>query len=263
MTMSILKRALYMGLGAMLALAIAIGGIAVFAQDDDPETVAPEGEADSGVLPWSRGFHAEVRSFRGQDGELLAEALGITVDELEAAQEEARLAAIDQALAAGTITEEQAEQLREASGLFGRRGPHMGASSELLAEALGISIEELQAAQAEVRAARLAELVEAGVITQEEADLMAAREALQSYVDQEALSTALQNAYEDAVAAALADGAITEAQAGQLLEEMPTFGFGLRGFFGGGPGRHHGFHGMPGDVSSGTTIIVPETSLDA
>lgn len=261
--MSILKRAIYMGLGAMLALVIAIGGIAVFAQEEEPETVTPEAEADSEVLPWSRGFHAEVKSFRGQDEELLAEALGISVDDLAAAQDEARLAAIDQALAEGSITAEQAEQLREGSGPFGRRGPHMGASSELLAEALGISVEELQAAQAEVHAARLAELVEAGVLTQEEADLMAAREAVQSYVDQEALSAALQNAYAEAVAAALADGAITEAQANQLLEEMPTFSFGFRGFFGGAPGRHHGFHGMPGDVSSGTTIIVPQTSLDA
>jgi hypothetical protein len=263
MMMSILKRVIYMGLGAMLALAVAIGGIAVFAQEEDPETVTPEAEAESGALPWSRGFHVEVKSFRGQDEELLAEALGITVAELEAAQEEARLAAIDQALAEGSITAEQAEQLRESSGPFGRRGPHLGASSELLAEALGISVEELQAAQAEGRAARLAELVEAGIITQEAADLMAAREAVQSYVDQNAITAALQNAYEEAVAAALAGGAITQAQADQLLEEMPTFSFGFRGFFGGGPGRHHGFHGMPGDVSSGTTLIVPQTSLDA
>lgn len=104
--MSILKRAIYMGLGAMLALVIAIGGIAVFAQEEEPETVTPEAEADSEVLPWSRGFHAEVKSFRGQDEELLAEALGISVDDLAAAQDEARLAAIDQALAEGSITAE-------------------------------------------------------------------------------------------------------------------------------------------------------------
>jgi polyhydroxyalkanoate synthesis regulator phasin len=262
--MSMLRRVIYMGLGAALALAIAVAGVAAFAQDGEQDDVTPlpESEVESGTIPWWRGFHAERLDFSGPDEDLLAAALGITVEELEAAQEEARAAAIEQAVAEGRISQEQAEQLLEGVGRFGRHGHLFGASGEWLAEALGISVEELQAAQAEVGAAKLAELVEAGMLTQEEAELMAAREAVQSYVDQEALSTALQNAYEEAVAAALADGAITQAQADQLLENIPSFSFGF-GFSARGRGHHQGFGMNPRGFSSGTTIIVPGTSFDA
>jgi polyhydroxyalkanoate synthesis regulator phasin len=262
--MSMLRRVMYMGLGAALALAIAIAGVAAFAQDggQDEVTPVPESEVESGTIPWSRSFRSEQRAFHHTDDERLAEALGITVDELEAAQEEALAAAIEQAVAEGRLSEEQAGQLLEGLGRSGRHGHLFGASSELLAEALGISVEELQAAQVGVQAAKLADMVEAGMLTQEEADLMAAREAVQNYIDQEALSAALQNAYEEAVATALADGAITQAQADQLLENIPSFGFGS-GFSARGRGHHQGFGMTPRGFSSSTTIVVPDMSLDA
>lgn len=284
--MSLFKRMTYMGLGALLVLALVIGGVAVFAQsgdgdDADPAVVQDDDALDSAAQDDNAqddedaddaeeaedDLAPQTRPFRGDRGDgdlvdeeaLLAEALGITVDELDAAQEEARLAAIDQALEEGQITEEQAEQLREGSARFGRGFHGFADKDALLAEALGISVEELDAAQAEVRAARLQAMVEAGALTQEQADLIAAQEAVESYIDQDGLAATIQDAYEAAIEAAMDDGAISRAQADQLLENLPTFGpFG----FGGGRGHHgHGRgHGpdwggtFSPDAGNGTAI---------
>jgi hypothetical protein len=137
----------------------------------------------------------------------------------------------------------------------------------------------LQAAQNEVQAARLAAMVEAGVITQEQADMMAARQAVQDYVDREGLQAAIQSAYEEAVAQALADGVITQEQADALLSNIDNIGgFGGRGFgFDGGPGfgghgphGGRGPHGGPGFQGNGFAPFqndsqpdTTDTSLDA
>lgn len=280
--MSIQKRLVYMVVGGFLALSLFIGAFAVFAQSgddgesEDATTTVPEPEAGAAensaeessaeaegsdsILP-GRGF-----GFRGYEGgadvELLAEALGISVDELEAAFATANEAAIQQAVDEGLLTEEQAEQLADSNFGFHKGFGHglMGGSIDfeaLLADALGITVEELQDARQEVHAARLAEMVDAGVISQEQADLMLARMAVQEFVDTEAVSDALQSAYEAAVNDALAAGEITEDQAALMLENMPDFGgfnFGL----GGGPGfgGHHGrgfggHHGGPNGFGMG------------
>jgi hypothetical protein len=260
---------MYMMFGGLLALALVFGAAATFAaQSDDgeeatttPEVESGDSEADDTDAADESGTTAApgyswggLHGLGGDDGEALAEALGITVEELETAYAAARTAAIEQAVADGLITQEQADELLAQGGGFGGRG-HYGfigsQKDEYLAEALGISVEELQAAQAEVLAARLAAMVEAGMTTQEQADLMAARQAVQNYVDQEALQAAVQSEYESAIEAAVDAGAITQEQADQLLEDLenslvPSFGF---GGFGGGPGGHHhggGFRGGPG-----------------
>ncbi len=136
----------------------------------------------------------------------------------------------------------------EPSGLFAP-GNHLGGrggvADEYLADALGITVEELDAAQVEARAAMLADDVAAGTITQEQADLMTARNVVESYVDKEALaaetegldrtaaSAARRAAYEAVIAEALADGAITQAQADTLRAEPTGRGFGGRGGRGG------------------------------
>jgi hypothetical protein len=105
----------------------------------------------------------------------------------------------------------------------------------------------LQAAYDEVFAAELAAAVEAGVITQEEADMIAARNAVRNRIDYAALSAAAQDAYEAAVAQALADGDITQEQADALLSESTGF-FGPfgGGFWGHGGGHHRGGRGPHG-----------------
>lgn len=182
--------------------------------------------------------------------EALAQALGITLDELEEAYAQAFEAAIEQALDEGVITQEQAERLSsvERYGMRGRRGfgGSMSDMNKLLAEALEISVSELEAAQEQARATVMAQAVEKGVLTQEEADLIGAREALQPYFE-----AAMSNAYESAVEQALADGVITQVQADLLLEnrEGGLPGFGAKVFSGGwGIGGIGGFmekHRLP------------------
>lgn len=264
--MNLLKRMTYMTLGALLVLALVVAAAATFAQDDSDATPVPdvgtEEESGDGVTPapnWAwPGRHRSPGWAGGPigDDDQLAEALGITVEELQAAREEARVAAIEQAVADGLITQEQADQLLE-NGIGGH-GLRFGAGHDtFLADALGISIDELQAARQEVRdeavAAWLDEMVAAGVTTQEQADLISARRAVQEYVDVEALQAAIQAAYEEAVAQALADGAITQEQADQLLSEQA---FGFRGF---GDGfRGHGRGGFKGFGGLGPVAPAPD-----
>jgi hypothetical protein len=127
---------------------------------------------------------------------LLADALDITVEELQEAREEATGAALDQAVEEGVITQQQVDlsvavrTLREAIN----RG-------ELVSDALGITVEELQEARqnrafrrlladlemtpAEVREAVLAEFelfveqaVEDDLITDDQAELVLGRPGL-------------------------------------------------------------------------------------
>lgn len=182
----------------------------------------------------------------------LADALGITVEELEAAQVSARDAAIDQAVTDGKLTEEQADQLKESDRpmlpFFGRNNADHEA---LLADALGITVEALDAAKAEAQAAALAQAVTDGELTQEEADLLTARQAFTAY-QQEQRQAELAAALEQAVT----DGALTQEQADLLLENLQSgFGPGMRGGFGMGdfgPGmRGSDGPGMRGDFGGG------------
>jgi len=261
--MAISRNLLYMVLGGFLALALAFGAYATFAQTDDgSDDAAPadeSGSSDTSDVPafpgfGNRGNHQGFPGFQGErpdltnQDELLAEALGVSVEELQAAREAVRTAEIEQAVADGLLTQEQADQILSNTG-----GPHNGmrgflghaGNDELLAEELGVSVEALQAARAEVHAAQLQELIDAGVLTQEQADMMEAQQAVRSYLDTDAISQSIQDAYEAAIEQALADGAITQAQADQMLENMPTFtpGAGGHGFHGGFPGGPHGFGG--------------------
>ncbi len=279
------KRALLL-VGAAVALVLVLGVTAVFAQATDS---SDSGSTSNALLPLAHppgrgGFAEDVRP----GNELLAEALGISVEELQAAQEEVQVAIIEQAVEDGLITEEQAQQFLE--GNFAFRGPKFGFAGRggfhgfgqdvdreaLLAGALGISVTALQAAQEEARAAGLAEMVDNGYLTQEQADMIAARQALKEYIDREALlagalgisvadlqsaledgtslpalieelgltfaevAEAQQAAHEAAVQEAVEDGVISQAQADQILSGS----FGGRGF--GGFGGSHGFGGGRG-----------------
>ena len=250
------KKWFYMAIGGVAALALVFGAVYVFFNTE----VASAANAvqsvigtdvtrmDSRTLMLNQmGWLGNGDSPLGKYEEALAEALGITVEELQAAHEKAFAAVIEQALDEGLLTQEQADKLLsgEQFGLRGRRGfrGFSGDMNEHLAEALGISVAELEAAQAKARDTVIAAAVEAGTITQEQADLMSARGAISAYVQE-----AMTKAYGEAVEQAVADGVITQAQADLLLENRPAgfrgpggfFGFGGRGVFGGrgafGPG---------------------------
>jgi hypothetical protein len=174
-------------------------------------------------------------------------------------------------------------------GFFGH-GPG-GADDEALAAALGITVEELQAARQKVAAERLAQAVEDGYLTQEQANTMLAMQALKGYIDREAimaqvlglsvdelaaaredgtlrdllanitpadLQERMSAAAEAAVAQAVADNVITQEQADLVLEQLAD-GPGMLGGFGGhhGFGRHggpHGFYSVPQTDQSGETF---------
>jgi hypothetical protein len=177
----------------------------------------------------------------------LAEALGITAAELQTAQQAANKAAIDQALALGLITQAQADALKERSGMFGRggRGFHgfFGAGDSaidmntLLAEALGVTTDDLAAARVEAQELALAAAVEDGRITQEQADQMKAEQALKTYLDEQGLQDQVRSLYENLVNQAVQAGVITQEQADSILSSQRSFG-GMRGF--------DGFHGRGG-----------------
>jgi hypothetical protein len=295
----------------VLALALVIGGVSLFAGTsvarasemtaEDLSTITRSatgpGLLGEGYLAhggWGRG------GFRGINySELLAKALGISVEQLEAAYEEARTAAIELAVEKELITQEQADQMmvwggmgRKGFGFFGfGRGPKGVFSDEideeaLLAEALGITVERLQAAREEANQAAIEQAIAEGIITQEQADQMMARKDLQSYLDRNTLlakalgitvedleaayaegktlsdlmaeqgmdaATVRENveaAYEEAIAQAVEDGVITKEQA-EEMQNGPGWGFGFGGPMGrGGRGGFRGRGGFGGQKPS-------------
>lgn len=292
--MTIRNKLSLLAASAVLVLALTLGVTAVFAQSDGDDA-SPDTQETVPQPPFGdHGFRGQ-RGFPGQFGqpegltakdELLAEALGIDVETLTAAREAAREAAIEQALAEGLITEEQAEMMLD--GSFGHgfhRGPGFhgfGTAIDheaLLADALDISVEELQDAYQQAHEAALAELVAAGYLTEEEAELMQARQALREAIDHQALLAevlgvseaeleeaqanretmaalieesglsvaefreAMQAAKVAAEEQAVDDGVITAEQY-EALQDAGAGGFGFGGPGYGGPCR--GGHGRPG-----------------
>ena len=215
----------------------------------------------------------------GVNDTYLAEALGITAAELQTAQQTAYEAGIDQALAEGLITQAQADALKQQSGTsgrFGGRGFHglLGLSDStidpdaLLADALNITVDELNAARVEAQDAALAQAVTDGQITQEQADQIKAEQALRTYLNDQGLQDQVKTLYENAVKAAVTAGVITQAQADTILANQNGFGrfggmYGLEGF--GGPGGHggHGRGGMHGfgDPNGARRMALPRAVL--
>jgi hypothetical protein len=182
----------------------------------------------------------------------LADALGVTLDDLQVAYEAASQTAMEQsinnALENGLITQDEADEMLSGDAHFGRH-QHFSFSSvdmdALVAEELGISVEDYQAAQTEVFTAMIEQAVADGEMTQTAADLAIARRAAGDYFER-----ARTSAYQDAVQNALDEGAIDQAQADLLLQNMdsgagrmPFGGFGRMPF--GGHGDHMRPHGEP------------------
>ncbi len=229
-------------LGSVAITGVLLTTAAVYPQISSAAEDTPIEQA----VPGTRGDRIDT-----DHAQFLADALGITVEELQAAQSEAAAAGLQQAVDEGLITQAQADQIQARGMDRGFRfGPMLGDTIDpeaLLADALGISVEDLEAAQSTARDTALAQAVEEGKITQEQADRMQAHTALQPY-----LSERMQSAFEEAVQQAVEDDAITQEQADALLAEQAD-GFGpgkhMSGFGGerpGMPGRRGDHGGMPG-----------------
>ncbi len=178
-----------------------------------------------GGPPFGGGRMGKLPGFE-MNGEALAQALGIRVEELQAAQEKAQQAAIQKAIEEGLITQKQAEwfQSKERGFPFGFRlfawlsqnGIDMDA---LLAEALGISVEQLNQARQKAAEIALDQAVANGKLTQEQADLIKARRALFA---NENFINAMRAAFEEAVKKAVQEGVITQTQADLILQHFQS-----------------------------------------
>lgn len=189
--------------------------------------------------------------------QLLAAALGVSLEELEAARETARTqsadAALAQAVADGKLTQEQADALKTLQGLGNGRFQHrlpfaVGDYDDYLAQALGVTIDELASARDAAIEAGIQQALAEGEITQEQADKMLMRLALHDY-----LQTEMDAAYQSAIQKAVVDGVITQEQADALLsQDRGAFGRGMRGDLPGlmdgmrGRGFDGGMHRQPG-----------------
>lgn len=209
----------------------------------------------AGSISNEEGIAAGIQERGGRDmigvsDEDLAEALGITVDELAAAREEAKAAAVEQAVTDGLITQAQADELLsddrpEVLGIGRNWLSKNGIDYQTyLAEALGITVEELQAARTEAFIANINQAVADGTITQEKANLILGRFAL---TQDSAFQSDMQAAFEAAVNAAVERGAITQAQADQILANQS--GTWLDGM----GGHPRGHRGGPSDAPETTT----------
>jgi ribosomal protein S20 len=179
--------------------------------------------------------------------------LGITVEQLNTAFQTANQAALDQAVQKGLITQAQADELKSRGATFPFGGRWSGWLSQngidyqaLLADALGITVDQLNAAYITAHNAAIDQAVADGRLTQEQADLMKGEYALKNNQN---FQTAMKNAFEAAVKQAVTEGVITQAQADQILANQD--GMGLRGFGGPGFGGDFGFGGGLGHHGGG------------
>jgi hypothetical protein len=197
---------------AVLVMAIATAG--VFAQADD----TPEADQTTGIERCQgrgRGGFPRGHGAGGDRQAELAEALGITADELEAAQQEVREARVAQLVEDGVLTLDQANLMLAMDALKGTidRGA-------LMPDVLGLTVEEFEAAS------------EDGSLRDLLADITPAE-----------LQEKAQAAFAEALQQAVDNNVITAGQAGLIREHMDDgFGFGAhRGF--GGHARPGGFGG--------------------
>jgi hypothetical protein len=221
-----------------------------------------------------KGFGDGMRG--GYTSQDLATALGITTDQLSAAYQTANQAALKQAVDQGLITQAQADEITANNSAFPLGGRWADWLSQkgidfdaLLANALGITVDKLQAAYLQAYNTRIDQAVTDGNLTQAQADLMKGQNALYA---NKAFQSAMQSAYESAVKQAVTDGVITQAQADQILANgsgmnfLGPKGMGDQGMGGRGMGGSRGGHGQngfdpngqPGSTSTDTTT--PSTS---
>ena len=227
----------------MTLVAVAAAGIfgtqAVYAQTATP-------------VPSTPGGGGQHFAMTDQD---LATALGITTDKLQAAYKAADAEALKQAVAKGLITQAQADKFSaNANGRhFGWPGKMMGANSSngidynaILASALGISADKLQAAYQQAYNTIVDNAVKSGSLTQQQADEIKGRQTL---AKDNVFQAAVKSAIEAAVKVAASSGVITQAQATAVINSLTTndhSGFGFGPGMGSGrmdPGGRSGFGG--------------------
>jgi hypothetical protein len=195
----------------------------------------------------------------GNNNQALADALGITVDALNTAYQNAYTAALAQAVSDGLITQAQADELTTNGNAFPFGNRWSGWLTQngidfnsFLAKELGISTDDLLKAYQTAYNANIDQQVTAGNLTQTQADLMKGEYAL--YNDSTFQSN-MQSAFTSAVNAAVASGVITQAQADQILaQNNGQLMFGMPGMGGRGGPHGHGGGFMPDNSSQASAL---------
>ena len=213
MNMSKWMKWLIGGVAGLFLAAVGLGlGTAIAVAATAGESPAVE-LADAGLdtLGWPHGL-VDMQA-------LLAKELSITVEELQAAQQAAREAAVQQLVEAGVLTEEQGELAAAAAALRSYVNRH-----DLVAEALGMTPEALT--QARLDGKTLAEILDDQGLS------------LSEYQEN------LAQIREEALDQAVSDGVITQDQLDQLQNRIQDgFGRGQGAFGGFGPGHRMGGFG--------------------
>jgi len=241
------------------------------------QAASPIAALTSGITNAFNGGPMGMPGVGGVNDTELAAALGIDVTKLQAAYTTATSDYLAQAVSSGQITQSQADQLKANGDRFlGGFGPFRITGIDynaLLAKALGITTDQLNAAYVKAYGTAVDAQVTAGHLTQAQADLMKGEYALSN---NSKFQSSMQSAYTAAVNQAVTDGVITQAQADAILANATSnnSGFGMRGFdsFGrpgmmgggmggmmGGPGggRGHGGFGPGNNGSNNTTPSNP------
>ena len=229
----------FLVIAALSVLLVGLMASIALAQTATPEAETEDNATQADGLSLRGLHHGFMSSGSSAHDEYLAEALGITLEQLQAARRTAMAAYLADAVTAGDITQEQADL---ALAKYALRD--VIDQKALLAEALGMTTEELEAA------------LDGG---QSLSDLMTA-----AGMDADTLQTNLQAAYEAAVARAVADGVITQAQADAVLAQDTNFG--LFGGHGRGGRGHHGRGGSwstPSTPDSDSDDTTTDTGFDA
>lgn len=227
------------GTAGLLTLG-ALGALPAAAQDDGTGPGAPAASAGSDHQAW--------KDRHDQRKEDLAAEYGVSVDQLEAARRTAHQAVVDQY---GEVDPADPPSDEE-------RDARVAAFDAALAEALGVTVDDVDAARTAVFTDRLEQGVASGRITQEEADEALAAwndgtfreylrerftQRLTERLDEGVASGRLPQEVADQLEAAAADGTLRETLA-ELRQERPDLfparpgpGGGFGGGFGGRPGR--------------------------
>ncbi len=160
--------------GTMAAFVLAFGAMVMFVESTSAAGIQPVNDATVSQFHDGNGRNGHNGCGTTDRNTLLANALGITVDQLNAAHTQAHSQALVEALNQGLITQAQADAML--NGTSGHRG--LGRSlrnsnidrQTLLANALGISVAQLEAAHTTAHNQALQEAVAADCITQARAD---------------------------------------------------------------------------------------------
>lgn len=214
------------GIATLVAiLGVAAAGAVVYAQDD-----GSGGPFD----------------FNGKFREAIAEILGISVDEYDAAVEKAQGQVVDEALDEGWLTEEQAELLRwRMEQAPGPGMPGMGRGFDKFGRGLMVGGDNLLSIAADELGMGLTDL-----LTELQDGKSIADVAEEKGVDTQAIVDAYLAQLQEKLDEAVAEGRITQNQADYQLERAEQRvtdhlnDTGLHPFHGGG--RHGGPMGFPG-----------------